>query len=312
VTVPVPRLQRYGGAAKVWGVMGRGGRLLKVRWAVPGMLLLVAGCGGLDTTLEGAGSGDGAATEAVSPGPNPDATTADSDAADAADAAAAVAELPWSAERIARDLDLITALGVAHDAAWSAGVASGTAFLATHAWPQGYTAEAIQRCRLGDPPPDLRALDAVGFGISLALGDAVPAPDWRFPPTDELLADLGLRVYRVTHTEVVREFDTEPSVRSWTAHVAVDDDDHVVSFPICTPYLPGGRPDVMRELDQAFADLGMLSLMMTCDTYLAAGAEAVLEMFFEEGWDLTLVELRTGFHTWCAWHWKATDETGRR
>lgn len=276
--------------------------------------LLAAGCatdGALDGALDGA-----ARTVEPDPvvAPAEDAAVIDADDAATSDAddsdVLPEAPLPWPAGRIARDLELIAAHTLAHDAAWDEGIAAATGFLAAHSWPQGYTAESIQRCRLGDPVPDLASVDATGRRIGLTFTDAVPAPDWRFPPTDERPTDAGLRVYRVTRTETIRELDRETEVRTFIAHVGIDDDERVLSFPACTAYLPGGRPEVARELDRAFGDLGPLSLMMTCDVYIEVGPEATLAMFLDDGWDVTLTELRTAFYDWCAWHWEATAQAG--
>jgi hypothetical protein len=263
---------------------------------------------------------DGALDDAArSVEPDPVAAPADDAAASDGDSTASDADdsdvlpeapPPWPAERIARDLELLAAHTLANDAAWDEGIAAATSFLAAHSWPQGYTAEAIQRCRLGEPVPDLASVDATGRRIAVTFTDAVPAPDWRFPPTDERPTDAGLRVYRVTRTETISELDREPEVRTFTAHVGIDDGDRVLSFPACTAYLPAGRPEVARELDRAFGDLGPFTLMMTCDVYIEVGPEATLAMFLDDGWDVTLTELRTAFYDWCAWHWEAMAQAG--
>jgi len=217
----------------------------------------------------------------------------------------AVEPPPWSAERLAEDLRLIAAHGAASDLAWERGAAQGYAFLAEHSWPRAYTAETLLRCNTSDPSTTFAALDAGGFVVRASFDDPVPAPDWRFPPTDERLLDVGLRVYRVERTETVVEVDREPRVRSGLGHLAVDDEGRVLVFPACTAYLPGGRPEVERELNDRFSALGSSGLEVVCDHYRESGALAVLELLSADGFDITIVEVRTVFVDWCTPIWAA-------
>lgn len=211
----------------------------------------------------------------------------------------------WVADTELLDADaaLIAAHAVDHDLAWQQGVAAGTAFLAEHTWPDGYTAEGMQRCRFGDPVPDLAELDADGLRVTVGFSDLEPAPDWRFRPLDVRVADDGLRVYRVVQTEEVVSGGEVRLVHTGVAHVGVADDGRVVRFPVCVEYLPGGRPDVQRDLDRSFGDLGPESFATACAAYQNEGAEAALAMFTDGGWDLTIVEVRTAFLDWCGPVW---------
>jgi len=148
--------------------------------------------------------------------------------------------------------------------------------------------------------------------VRVVFEEPVPVPAWRFPPTDELLLDVGLRVYRIVRTETVLSLDRVPEVRSGPSHVAVDDDGALWTFPACTSYLPGGRPEVQLQLDAAFGDLGPTTLMVACDLYLKVGAQTSLDLFLDGGWDLTIVEVRAAYHDWCAWYWDAMLEEAQR
>jgi hypothetical protein len=275
----------------------RGSRRRSVRLAVATAVLLVgSGC------APGAPAEDGAAEAAPVDAAAP---AAPAEPAEPEPREPAVDEGPWSDERLAEDLRLIAAHAAATDLAWSRGAAEAYAFLAEHSWPRDYTAEALLRCRTADAPTTFAALDADGFAVRASFDDPVPAPDWRFPPTDELLRDVGLRVYRVARTETVLERDSAPEVRTGTGHVAVDDEGRVLTFPTCTAYLPGGRPEVERELNDRFSELDFRSLVIVCDHYREFGVLEVVALFNADGWDLTLVEIRTVFVDRCAPVWEA-------
>ncbi len=274
-------------------------RAVRTVAAVAVLGLLAGACSAGD---DGAGGADGDAAGAEQP---------DAEAGgDAGGDAVEPAPLPWSEDRLAEDLRAIAAYTAEHDRAWEIGSEAAYTFLAVHAWPAGYTADALRICLEGEPAPTFSQLDAAERSVRLTLEDPEPVPGWRFPPTDEAVLDAGLRVYRVLRSETRLELDAAPSERSGPSHVAVDDDGRVVGFPACTAHLPGGRPEVQRALDEAFGDLGPFALAATCEIYREVGAEATLEALLEDGWDVTLMEVRTAYHDWCADIWESPQDDG--
>jgi len=295
------------------------GPVTSVMATMASLVLLAAACGDGGGASEGDPDDTGtAAAPPAPPVPPPPTALPDAPSIDGM----------WSEERMAEDLRLITRHEVAIDLASVVGVRELYEYVADHSWPDGYTAAALVRCAFDDPAPSFAQLEDAGLTFGLRLSDLEPRPDWRFPPTGELLADLGMRVYRSTRVELYR-VDQEPAwERVATGHVAITPDGRVVSFPICTEFLPGGeravppardagapggggyvgRPAARLELTHALWDLSPMASMMVCKTYLEAGLEGTHAMFLADGWDLTPEELRAGFTSHCSGYWEDMAE----
>jgi hypothetical protein len=279
-------------------------------------LLVLAACAG-----DGDAGGASGAPDASVPAPEPDLAPA-LPVPDAAGGDRTVGGM-WSQEQVDQDLELISRHEIAVDIASVVGTRALYDLIAEHSWPDGYTAETLVRCAFDDPAPTFEQLEDAGITFGLRFSDLEPRPDWRFPPTDERLADLGLRVYRSTRVELYR-IDREVAwQRTVTAHVAVDPEGRVLSFPICTPFLPGaerhlppvggsfvGRPEVRLRLAHSLWDLTPMESMEACDMFRAIGEQEMLTSFRAVGWDLTLDELRAGFTSYCGWYWELEDSDG--
>jgi hypothetical protein len=141
---------------------------------------------------------------------------------------------PWT-----EDLARMDAFPALLDAAFEAGTKEGLRFLAAHSWPDGYTADALLACRVPEPTPTYRELDADGWRYRWEFRPVSPAPGFQYPPTGEHPAASGLRVYLgrlivVTERagETVHTFDD-------IGRMAVRGDGTVVMFPTCFEFLPG-------------------------------------------------------------------------
>jgi hypothetical protein len=145
-------------------------------------------------------------------------------------------DLGWPLDE---DAERMAAFPALLDAAFEGGAAAGLRFLAEHAWPDGYTADAMLACRTSEPTPTYAELDADGWRYRVDFIPLFPAPGFQYPPTGEYPAELGLRVYLGRLIVVTEEAGAAVDTFDDIGRLAVRADGSVVMFPTCFPFLPG-------------------------------------------------------------------------
>jgi hypothetical protein len=168
------------------------------------------------------------------------------------------------------DFDRIQALPAQLDAAFDRGAKEGFRFLAEHSWPDTLTGDAMLACRAGEPTPSYSELDAENFRIRFAFKGLIPTPGFVYPPTGQVVSELGLRPYMTPFTATFVYGDEEAAHEPDSiARVAVRADGRVVMFPQCFDYLPG---EALAHRGAADGDVG---------GYTAAEAEGDATLMFE-------------------------------